>query len=618
MTTYRYPLGAHCLPQGVHFQVWGPAVDRMELHLLRGDRYVPMQRDDDGYFTCFVADAQPGDAYLYRLDGERERPDPASRRQAEGVHGPSVVVDTAFDWQDAGWQLPSLRNTVIYELHVGTFTPEGTFDAIIPHLPRLKELGITTIELMPVAEFPGARNWGYDGVHLYAAHAAYGGVDGLRRLVNACHQTGLAVMLDVVYNHLGPEGNYLRDYGPYFTDRYHSPWGESVNLDGAHSDHVQRFLIENAIYWLDACHIDGLRLDAVHALLDFTSVSFLTRLTTAVDDWEARSNRHVHLIAETDRSDRKLLLPREANGTGMDGQWLDDLHHALHVALTGESDGYYSSFTDFGLMLKVLREGYAYTGEYSPSWGRRHGTPSGDIPRDRFVVCTQNHDQVGNRMLGERLSQLTDIDGLKLAAALLLTSPYVPLLFMGEEYGETAPFQFFVSHGDEGLVEAVRQGRIDEFSTFDWQGTPPDPQSEATFERSKLNHDVRQSGQHALLYRLYGYLLALRREHPALTNPLPGATTVYGDAETRIICLERRDGPCALRVFMNFNLEHSQALGVTGNAGWRLICDSNAAEWCVDVPLPSSPPAELAANQHEHAVTLLPKAFAIYERAIEE
>jgi maltooligosyltrehalose trehalohydrolase len=608
-----YPPGVHRLHSGeARFVVWAPAARQVELNLLRQGRYISMQRDDQGYYTVTLADVQPGDRYLYRLDGDKERPDPASRHQPEGVHGPSAVVDDAFAWEDDGWLPPTRRNSVFYELHVGAFTPEGTFDAIIPHLPRLKALGITTIELMPVAEFPGARNWGYDGVSLYAAHHAYGGPDGLKRLVNACHRAGLAVWLDVVYNHLGPEGNYLRDFGPYFTDRYHTPWGDSLNLDGAHSDHVRRFFIENALYWLDVCHIDGLRLDATHALFDFSAVPFLTELAATVHDWAERDNRRVYLIAETDRSDRKLLLPREANGAGLDGQWLDDLHHALHYALTGETDGYYADYDDFGLMLKVLREGYAYSGGYSPVWQRRHGTSSSDIPADRFVVCAQNHDQVGNRMLGERLSQLTDFDGLKLAAALILCAPYVPLLFMGEEYGETAPFLYFVSHGDADLVEAVRQGRAEEFAAFEWRGTPPDPQAGETFQQSKLNHHLREGGQHAILYRLYGYLLKLRRERPALTNPRREDTSVYGDVEARIICLERRAGDDALRICLNFNRESAQTLRVPAAGSWRKLCDSNAAEWRVDSAAGELAPDMLAGT----SVTLSPGAFVIYLRVV--
>ncbi|NJL94913.1 MAG: malto-oligosyltrehalose trehalohydrolase, partial [Anaerolineae bacterium] len=450
---------------------------------------------------------------------DKVRPDPASRSQPEGVHGPSEVIDPAFGWTDEHWQAPSLRNSVIYELHVGTFSPEGTFAGIIPHLRDLRELGITTLQLMPVAQFPGARNWGYDGVHLYCPHSAYGGVKGLKRLVDAAHNAGLAVLLDVVYNHLGPEGNYLWDYGPYFTDRYRGGWGDAPNLDGPGSDAVRRFFIENALHWLAEYHLDGLRLDAIHGLVDPSARPFVAELAAAAHDWAERHNRRVLIIAETHHSDRRLTLPPEANGLGLDAQWLDDLHHAVHVALTGETLGYYVDYQAFALLAKVLRGRFAYSGEYSQVFGRRHGTPAEDIPADRFIAAMQNHDQVGNRMLGERLTQLTDLDGLKLAAALLLCAPYTPMLFMGEEYGEVAPFLYFVSHSDPDLVEAVRQGRAAEFASFNWSADPPDPQAESTFQRSQLKHELRHTGHHAELLALYRELLALRRARPALTNP---------------------------------------------------------------------------------------------------
>lgn len=614
--TPPYPLGPHRRADGTtHFLVWSPNAARVELRLLRQDVYIAMQPDADGYYACAVADVQPGDRYLFRLDGEKERPDPASRFQPEGVHGPSQLIDPAFPWQDTGWQPPSLRSTVIYELHVGTFTPAGTFDAVIPHLPYLRDLGVNTLELMPIAEFPGARNWGYDGVQPYAAHHAYGGPAGLKRLVNACHQAGIAVLLDVVYNHLGPEGNYLWDYGPYFTGRYRTPWGDSLNFDGPESDHVRRYFIENARFWLEDFHLDGLRLDAVHALFDFSAYPFLEQLADDLHHWADQRSRRIHLIAESDHSDRRLTLPRAANGLGLDAQWLDDLHHALHTALTGEADGYYADYADFALLPQVLRAGFAYSGQFSPARRRRHGTPAGDIPADRFVVCVQNHDQVGNRMLGERLSQLTTFDGLKLAAGLLLCSPYVPLLFMGEEYGETAPFLYFVSHGDPDLVAGVRAGRAEEFAAFHWKGVPPDPQAEATFQRSKLDLSLRTAGAHALLFRLYRHLLALRRANPALTNPRRADTAVYAEAGARIVGLERRDGPCALRIVLNFHTSRPQTIALpAASCGWSCLCDSSAAEWSPDGLSAATAPVELPADVPV-SVTLPPLSFVIYTRA---
>lgn len=611
-------LGAHLRDDGsAEFLVWGPDVEQIDVYLPARDSVHRLKRGANGYHRGEVKDIRVGEHYFFRLDGEKDRPDPASRWQPEGVHGPSALVASAFAWDDMGWVPPSLRNTVIYELHTGTFTSEGTFDAIIPHLPRLKELGITTIELMPVNQFTGERNWGYDGVNLYAPHHDYGGAVGLKRLVNACHKAGIGVYLDVVYNHLGPEGNYLWDYGPYFTERYHTPWGASLNFDGPGSDHVRRFFIENAIYWLDEYHIDGLRLDATHALFDFSAVPFLEALTASVQEWANATNRHVHLIAENDRSDRKLLLPREAGGTGLDGIWLDDLHHALHYALTGEDDGYYADYADFDLLVKVLREGFAYTGQYSPARDRHHGTPSRDIPADRFVVCTQNHDQIGNRMLGERLSQLTDFDGLKLAAGILACSPYVPLLFMGEEYGETAPFLYFVSHGDAGLVEAVQKGRAEEFAAFRWKGEPPDPQAADTFQRCKLNHDLREKDHHALLYRLYSFLLKLRATSPALTNPRREDTSVH--AEGRLIWLDRHAENQRLRIAFNFDLANAGTLHLPrSDSPWRLLCDSNAAEWLADNANGDGNVPDFLPAGTVTPLTLEPKSFAIYMQITED
>ncbi|MAS33704.1 MAG: malto-oligosyltrehalose trehalohydrolase [Anaerolineaceae bacterium] len=606
-------LGASYGPQATTFHVWAPGAQQVETHLLDSDRYITMQRDRAGYFTCHVDGVMPGARYYYRLDGEKERPDPASRSQPEGVHGPSQVVDPDFKWGDAGWQPPSLRNSVIYELHVGTFTTEGTFDAIINYLPYLVELGVTTLQIMPVAQFPGARNWGYDGVQLYAPHHDYGGVDGLKRLVNACHQQGLAVLLDVVYNHLGPEGNYLWDYGPYFTDRYHSAWGDSINLDGPQSDPVRRFFMENAVYWLDQFHIDGLRLDAIHALYDTSARPFVSELAAHAQDWAVRHNRSVHIIAESHDNDRRLTLSREANGLGLNAQWLDDLHHMIHIILTGEDQGYYLDYQDFSLLPKVLTESFAYTGQYSQVWQRRHGTSARAIPADRFIVSTQTHDQVGNRMLGERLSQLTDFDGLKLAAALMLCSPYVPMLFMGEEYRESAPFLYFISHEDPDLVKAVREGRAKEFAAFKWQAEPPDPHAETTFMRSKLDHRLHLTGDHAVLYALYRELIGLRRQYTALSNPDRAATRVYADSFARILCMERRDAAQILRIVMNFDLHESQTMYLPGDeaVAWQKIIDSNDAAWSISDTTTRQAKSHFDAGE-KMSVTLAPKAFAIY------
>ena len=447
-----------------------------------------MARRRRGYHEVLVDGVEPGTLYRYRLDGTLERPDPASRCQPEDVHGPSQVVDSHFDWDDSAWCGIPLREYILYELHVGTFTPEGTFEAIIPYLPELKALGITAIELMPIAQFPGQRNWGYDGVYPFAVQHSYGGPDGLKRLVQACHRHGLAVVLDVVYNHLGPDGNYLGDYGPYFTERYKTPWGGALNFDGPYSDEVRRFFIDNALFWVTEFRIDALRLDAVHAILDHSAQPFLQELGLALQARAEHMNRRIYAIAESALNDTRIIRSRELGGYGLDAQWNDDFHHALRVLLTDDRGGYYQDFGELGHLAKAFREGFVYAGDYSAYRRRRHGHSSRHMPAQQFVVFAQNHDQVGNRMFGERLSQLVSLEALKLAASAVLLSPFIPLLFMGEEYGEVAPFQYFISHLDPQLVDAVRRGRREEFAAFAWQGEPPDPQDIATFQRAKLDH----------------------------------------------------------------------------------------------------------------------------------
>jgi len=495
------------------FRVWAPFARKVEVHIVSPeDRLVELEPRPLGYFQAVVDGLRPGTRYFYRLDGKVERPDPASEFQPEGVHGPSEIVDHLFPWRDEGWKGVNLEDLVIYELHVGTFSTAGTFDGVVEHLDELKELGITAVELMPVAEFPGARNWGYDGVYPFAVHHAYGGPWGLKRLVNECHLKGLAVILDVVYNHLGPEGNYLEDFGPYFTERYKSPWGRAVNFDGPNSDEVRRFFIGNALYWIEQFHLDGLRVDAIHGIMDFSARPFLQELTRKVHRRSSILGRRIHVIAESDLNDARVVKERKLGGLGFDAQWNDDFHHALHALLTGEREGYYLDFGSLRHLSRSLREGFVYQGQYSRYRQRRHGNRSRDIKPYRLIVFSQNHDQVGNRMLGDRLSALLDFEALKLAAGVVILSPFVPLLFMGEEYGETAPFLYFTSHGDPDLVESIRKGRLEEFSAFAWKNTPPDPQKEATFFRCKLQWGLRTQGQHRVLLRFYQTLIALRKE----------------------------------------------------------------------------------------------------------
>ena len=514
--------GASIIPgTGVHFSVWAPRAQRVRVRLTseRGQPVQELARHESGVFEATVSRAGAGTDYGFVLDDEDKLlPDPVSRWQPEGVHGPSRVVDpSAFQWTDEGWRGLAMRELVIYELHVGTFTREGTFDAVIPFLRGLRrDLGVTAIEIMPVGQFPGARNWGYDGVDLYAVQNSYGGPDALRRLVNAAHAESLAVLVDVVYNHIGPEGNYLPLLGPYFTEKYKTPWGPALNYDDTDSDEVRRFIVDNALYWVTEYHVDGLRLDAVHGIFDFSAKHLLQEIVESVHAQAERLDRRVLVIAESDLNDPKLIRPISQHGYGLDGQWSDDFHHAVHAALTGERLGYYADFGTVSQIAAALREPFVYDGGYSPHRRRRHGGSSVGLPRDKFVVAIQNHDQVGNRATGDRLSTVLSPDRLRLAAALLLLSPYVPLLFMGQEYGETNPFQYFVSHGDEGLVDAVRIGRRGEFEAFGWGEDVPDPQAEETFRRSILDRARAANPEHAAVFALYRDLLALREEEPLL------------------------------------------------------------------------------------------------------
>lgn len=516
--TWEPTLGAiHHENQRCRFRVWAPNVRQVEVNLC-GSRLVPLRPGEHGYFEATVEGVEPGTRYLYRLDGGEERPDPASCFQPEGVHGRSMVVDRRYGWRDEGWRGIALEEYIFYELHVGTFTPEGTFEAVIPHLDRLVDLGVTAVELMPVAQFPGERNWGYDGVLPYAVQNSYGGPEGLKRLVDECHARGLAVVLDVVYNHLGPEGNYLGEFGPYFTARYQTPWGLALNFDGPESDAVRRYFIENALQWVADFHVDGLRLDAVHAIADNSERPFLQELGAEVKALAERLGRQVHIFPESDLNTLTFLRSREEGGCGFDAQWTDDFHHCLHTLLTGERSGYYQDFGAVDQMAKSMAGGFVYTGQYSPFRRRRHGVPAESLHGSRHVVCIQNHDQTGNRMLGERIASLVDFESRKLAAGAVILSPFLPLLFMGEEYGETAPFLYFVSHSDEDLIAAVRKGRGEEFAAFGWKEEPPDPQAEETFERSRLDHRLREEGEHAALQAFYKELIRLRKTVPALAD----------------------------------------------------------------------------------------------------
>jgi maltooligosyltrehalose trehalohydrolase len=573
-------IGAACLGDGAaRFRVWAPFIDRVDVRLLGSKRVQPLERAARGYHQAVLENVSPGELYLFQLGGNKQLSDPASRFQPEGVHGPSALVDANFPWTDGDWRGAPLDHYVIYELHIGTFTREGTFAAVIPYLDYLAELGITAIELMPVAQFPGSRNWGYDGVYPFAAQNSYGGPPALKTLVNACHERGLAVVLDVVYNHLGPEGNYLGEFGPYFTDRYHSPWGPALNFDGPYSDEVREYFIQNALQWLVDFHIDALRLDAVHAILDHSPFTFLEDLSARAEADAKRLNRQMFLIAESADNNARLLYPRERGGYALNGQWNDDFHHSLRTQLTGERGGYYQDYGNFAHLEKAYREGFVYSGEYSPFRKRRHGTSSRDIPAHKFVVFAQNHDQVGNRMLGDRLSQAVSFEQLKVAAGLVILSPYLPLLFMGEEYGETAPFPYFVSHSDAELIEAVRRGRRAEFASFNWQGDLPDPQDESTFLSAKLRHELRDGDEHKVLLEFYRELITLRKTVPALARAVKDEMNVIGDSHEQVLAVERWCGEDRALLLAHLRDDTSSVQLPLPAGSWRKIIDSAAPKW---------------------------------------
>src|SRR5881396_1453645 len=566
-------LGASLAAGAVTFRVWAPRCRAVDV-VVDGRATEPLAAREGGLFEATLEAMAEGARYKYRLDATRYRPDPASRFQPEGIHGPSVVVDPSrFVWTDQEFGGHALSELVFYEIHIGAFTPAGTFEAIIPHLARLVDLGVTALELMPIAEFPGSRNWGYDGVHLWALQSTYGGPRGLRFLVDACHARGLSVFLDVVYNHLGPEGNYLAEYGPYGTDRYQTPWGPAVNFDGEGSPGVRRHIVENGRTWVSEFHVDGFRVDAVHAIHDASPVHILTEFAQAVRVEAARAGRRAHVIAESHDNDRRLVLPVAEGGLGLDALWSDDFHHALHHRLTGETAGYYVDFTGDHHLPRAIAEGFAFQGEPSQYWGRRRGTASRDLPADRLVIFVQNHDQVGNRAQGERLGALVSYEALKLAAGLMFVTPAVPLLFMGEEYGDTAPFLFFTSFLDRELSERVRRGRLQELSRFGWEERIPDPGAPATFVASQLNHALAAAPRHRALREYYRRWLALRRGHPALGARNKNLTRVALDAAVLTVT---RATPAGEEIRLIANLGAEPCGWSLPDTAWRLLLDSDA------------------------------------------
>ena len=612
--TWRLERGANVGADGVvTFSVWAPRRRELSVRILDAAgatrAELAMARGADGVFTARAeaAVAPPGSDYVFLLPDVGARPDPVSRHQPRGVHGPSrIVAPGGFTWNDGGWRGVPRADLVIYELHVGTFSPEGTFAGVAARLPHLRELGVTAVELMPVAAFPGDRNWGYDGVYLYAPHAAYGGPDGLKRLVDACHAQGLALILDVVYNHLGPEGNYLGDYGPYFTDRYRTPWGDALNFDGADSDEVRRFFVDNTLHWLTEYHVDGLRLDAIQGIHDFSARPILREIADAFHAEAARLGRDAWLIAESDLNDPRVIRPKEVGGLGMDAQWSDDFHHALHAVVTGNRRGYFGDFGRVADVGKAITASFVYDGQHAPHRRRRHGAPAAADPGDRFVSFIQNHDQVANAYQGRRLAQVAGIARQKVAAVVLFSTPALPLLFQGEEWAEEAPFDYFTSHGDPALVDAVRKGRHAEYEHLLDEGADigawADPQAEETFLNCKLRWDSIDRAPHADVLTFYRALIALRRGLAPLRNGRKDLTRADGDEAGRWLTIRRGD-PTGAASFTIANL---------GDAPLRLRLPEGppGARW--RLALATDGPAGGVARAGTD-VPLAPSAASIYE-----
>lgn len=553
---YIHPLpGATYLGAGgCRFTVWAPLKKKVSL-ILELEEFL-MNRDQQGYWTVVIESAKPGDRYAFKVEDAKALPDPASRCQPDGVHGFSCIPNDHFEWKDDHWKGLALQEMVIYEIHVGTFTPDGTFEAVISRLPHLQRLGINAIELMPVVSFPGSRNWGYDLVYPYSVHTVYGGQEGLKRLVDAAHNHGIAVILDVVYNHLGPEGNYFDRYAPYTTDKYKTPWGKAINFDDEYCDGVRSYYQYNALQWLDEFHIDGLRLDAVHAIWDNSANPFIAGLQKSVTALEHRTGRKKVLIAEYDLNNPQIISPGAAGGAGLAGQWNDEFHHALHSVVTGETNGYYEDFGSVDLLAKTLRDCYVYTGQYSERRKKNFGVvPDPSLDFSKFVVFGQNHDQIGNRRLGDRLTTQLSADKLKLVAATVLLSPFTPLLYMGEEIGSTKPFTFFADYGDPVLRKEVIKSRQEEFKYFNDDREAPDPCAASTFNSAVLHWHDENSALNTMLFEYYRWLIAFRRSRPAMLSAARNNVEVFHAAGEHVIGMTRKAQNDHLLVILNFNNE---------------------------------------------------------------
>lgn len=585
--------------------IWAPFANEVYIQTDKGN--IPLQQQQYGYWRNSTHLLQAGDRYSVIVDRD-PFPDPASLAQPDGVHGASMVMDIErFSWTDENWGNMPLKDYIFYEIHTGTFSAEGNFRGIEEKLDYLKELGITAIEIMPVAQFPGERNWGYDGVFPFAVQDSYGGPDELQRLVNACHERELAVVLDVVYNHTGPEGNYWRLFAPYFVDKYHTPWGAAINFSEAWSDGVRDYFIENVLMWFRDFHIDALRLDAVHAIVDLGANHILSEIKDYVTQYTKSSGRLHHLIIECDLNDAKYIRPRSENGYGMDAQWSDEFHHSLRVACGHEPTGYYADFNGVDHLAKAYKDAYVYDGIYSPQRHRTFGSKVNHCSGEQFIVCSQNHDQIGNRMLGERNSMLVSFEKLKLMAGAVFVSPFLPLVFMGEEYGETNPFLYFISHTDKALVHAIREGRKKEFAAFHPEGVIPDAAAIETFEQSRLQWHLLNERKHQTLFQYYKELIALRKTHPVLQSRDRSKLETKADAQRQTLTLYR-PGPVAdLICLMNFSSESQEMITPPVAGDWKKIWDSSDPKWLGNmasseklIPTPTIPPETIVIYDSHH------------------
>lgn len=587
--------------------VWAAKAESVQIQFGAQKQPLDLEQGEYGFWTLQTRAIVPGDSYGFVLDGEGPFPDPATVHQSEGVHGMSEATDlTAFEWTDDTWQNPQLKDYIIYEVHPGTFTPEGSFEAMESKLDYLVELGVNAIEIMPVSQFAGARNWGYDGVFPYSVQDSYGGPAGLQHLVNACHLKGIAVVLDMVYNHLGPEGNILGKFGHYFTDKYHTPWGDAINFDDQWSDAVRQYFVQNAIMWFRDFHIDGLRLDAVHAIKDFGPKHILQEIRENVDILARETGREHYLIVEMDLNDTRFVRPIEAGGYGMHAQWIDEFHHALRVSSGQERSGYYSDFDGVASLAKSYRDAYVFDGIYSEHRKRKFGMKADTHPGHQFIVFSQNHDHIGNRMLGERTSQLVSFEMQKLLAGAVFISPYIPLLFMGEEYAETNPFQYFVSHTDTELADAVRKGRKKEFAAFHLEGEAPDPVAAETFESSKLQWELPQQEPHRTMLQYYKQWIALRRSQNVLRECDRNGLSAEVFEDKQLIVIQRVLGEEHVVAFLNFSQNSQEASLPHEHLTWQKLIASADPEW--------KGPEDMPAQADAGALRLAPESITVYTR----